>query len=84
MSLIKQHKVILAIVMASILSSGCALLGPLMGMLGGGGLALDEGESAMYMAAPDSVAQKLGYRWSTSGDSEKQNGALLYGSYRAD
>jgi hypothetical protein len=82
MKLIKQHKVVLVILMASALSSGCQLLGPLMGMLGGGGLALDEGEEAMYMAAPDSVAQKLGYRWATSGETEK-DGGFLYGAYKA-
>lgn len=84
MKLFKEHKVILAIILASALSSGCALLGPLMGMLtGGGGLA--DSESGMFMTSPDTAAQKLGYRWSTSsGANTSINGANLYGSYPAE
>ena len=47
MTMIKQHKVILVILIAAAMSSGCQALGPIMGMLGGGGLALDEGEEAL-------------------------------------
>ncbi len=81
MKSVKQHKVILAIVLASTLSSGCALLGPLMGMLtGGGGLA--DSENDLFMTSPDTAAQKLGYRWGTSSNANtKINGADLYGSY---
>lgn len=80
MKRIQQHKVILAVILVSIMGSGCALLGPLMGMLGGG-LALDGEEASLYMTNPDTVAQKLGYQWATSGKTEK-NGAFLYGAYR--
>ena len=83
MKFIKQHKVILAIILTSTLSSGCQLLGPLMGMLTGGGLTDTEG--GMFMTSPDAAAQKLGYQCSSSaGTSPKSSAAGVYGFYPLD
>jgi hypothetical protein len=83
MKLIKQHKVILAIILASYMGSGCAILSSLLPMLMGGSLA--DGESVMMMAGPDAAAEKMGYRWATSSSvNSKVDGANLYRYYPAD
>jgi hypothetical protein len=59
-----------AVILASSLSSGCALLGPLLGMLTGGGL---------MMTGQDSAQSSAAYRVTTN--PVYQDGSNIYGFY---
>jgi hypothetical protein len=66
-----SNRIVLAsIIVASSLSSGCALLGPLLGMLTGGGL---------MMTGQDSAQASAAYRVTTN--PVYQDGSSLYGFY---